>query len=233
MKYYMFKSDIFNGHIVIKDNNNLILIDTGSPITIHISESLELCSETYICQTHSLGLTPSKLSEMVGMELTTLLGVDIISKYKLLLDYKQNMVSFHKDPVAAISDCDKNQIEIETLMGIPIIKLIIDDKPLKFFLDTGAKLSYLSNNHTQNYKSIYKEEDFYPSIGKFETDCFKIQVIFENEKFDVIFGNLPPLLQMPLMIGGIDGIIGYDFFMAFKILLDLENEKMGYGRNDE
>ena len=113
-------------------------------------------------------------------------------------------------------------------MGIPIIELSIDSQILKFFLDTGAKLSYLSKSITSNFESVGTDEDFYPGVGKFETECFEISTSFGAKNFIVKYGNLPPLLQMTLMLGGTDGIIGFDFFNNFKVVLDMKNNRLKY-----
>ena len=125
-------------------------------------------------------------------------------------------------------DVDGTQIGISTFMEIPIVELSIDNRNLKFFLDTGAKLSYLSASLTTNYQSIGTEEDFYPGVGKFQTDCFEIPTSLGESSFVVKYGNLPTLLQMTLLMGGTDGIIGSDFFNTFKVMLDLQNKRLKY-----
>jgi hypothetical protein len=171
-----------------------------------------------------MGLTVSILSEMLGTEITTLLGADILSDYKILFDYKNEIIEFNKEAIAL----DGNEIGISNFMGIPIIELFIDNQKLKLFLDTGAKLSYLSGSITNNYESIGTDEDFYPGVGKFETECFDISTSFGDNNFNVKYGNLPTLLQMTLMLGGTDGIIGFDFFNNFKVVLDLKNNRLKY-----
>jgi hypothetical protein len=108
--------------------------------------------------------------------------------------------------------------------------MTVDNQELKFFLDTGAKLSYLSDSLTSNYESIGTDEDFYPGVGKFQTECFEITTVFGNTEFVVKYGNLPTLLQMTLMLGGTDGIIGFDFFNNFKVVLDLKNNRLKYAK---
>jgi hypothetical protein len=115
-------------------------------------------------------------------------------------------------------------------MGIPIIEMSINNQNLKFFFDTGAKLSYLSDRFTSNYKCSGIEEDFYPGVGIFQTESFDILTRFGNYNFYAKYGNLPKLLQMTLMLGGTDGIIGFDFFNNFKIYLDLKNSKLKYSK---
>lgn len=219
-----FKIDIFKGHPIINDGENIILIDTGAPSTIHASSNLIFCSDNYSCSINYMGLTVSKISEMLGMEITTLLGADILSNYKILFDYENEAVEFDKKEISF----EGIETTISNFMGIPIIELTIEGQRLKFFLDTGAKLSYLSDRIINNYDSIGTDEDFYPGVGNFETECFEISTSFGNKNFIVRYGNLPTLLQMTLMLGGTDGIIGYDFFYNFKVVLDLKNNKLKY-----
>lgn len=221
-----FQIILFKGHPIINDGENTILIDTGAPSTIHISESLHFCSDSFGCSTNYMGLTVSDISEMLGTKITTLLGADILSSFKIHFDYKNEVVEFSKEAIAF----DWSEIDISNFMGIPIIELKIDDQNLKFFLDTGAKLSYLSDNITNEYERVGTDEDFYPGVGKFETPCYEIPTSFGEYDFTVKYGNLPTLLQMTLMLGGTDGIMGFDFFNNFKVVLDLKNNRLKYAR---
>lgn len=221
-----FQLQLFKGHPIINDGENSILIDTGAPSTIHASDTLYFCSESYGCLTNYMGLTVSKISDMLGTEITTLLGADILSDFKVLLDYQNQIIELNKQEI----DIDGTQVDISNFMGIPIIKMTVDNQELKFFLDTGAKLSYLSDSLTSNYESVGTDEDFYPGVGKFQTECFAIPTVFGDNEFVVKYGNLPTLLQMTLMLGGIDGIIGFDFFNNFKVVLDLKNNRLKYAK---
>lgn len=221
-----FQIQLFNGHPIINNGENKILVDTGAPSTIHFSDTLSFCSENYGCSTNYMGLTVSKISEMLGTEITTLLGADILMDYKILLDYKNQVIEFSKQEI----EIDGTKADISNFMGIPIIKMTVDNQELKFFLDTGAKLSYLSDSLTRNYESIGTDEDFYPGVGIFQTECFEIPTVFGDNKFVVKYGNLPTLLQITLMLGGTDGIIGFDFFNNFKVVLDLKNNRIKYAK---
>jgi len=221
-----FQIQLYKGHPIIKDGENRILIDTGAPSTIHSSDSLNFCSDSFGCSTNYMGLTVSKISDMLGTEITTLLGADILSDYKILLDYQNQVIEFSKQEI----DIDGTQADISNFMGIPIIKMTVDNQELKFFLDTGAKLSYLSDSLTSNYENIGTDEDFYPGVGKFQTECYEIPTVFGDTEFVVKYGNLPKLLQMTLMLGGTDGIIGFDFFNNFKVVLDLKNNRLKYAK---
>lgn len=221
-----FQIQLYKGHPIIIDGENRILIDTGTPSTIHSSDSLYFCSDSFGCSTNYMGLTVSKISDMLGTEITTLLGADILSDYNILLDYQNQLIEFSKQEI----DIKGTQVDISNFMGIPIIKMTVDNQELKFFLDTGAKLSYLSDSLTSKYESVGTDEDFYPGVGKFQTECFEIPTVFGDTEFIVKYGNLPTLLQMTLMLGGTDGIIGFDFFNNFKVVLDLKNNRLKYAK---
>ena len=216
---------LFDGHPIIHDGDNIILIDTGAPSTIHTSGILTFGTTQYPCTSNYMGLTVAELSNLLGTEITTLLGSDVLSKYKILFDYRNGLVTFSEDEISI----DGIQTDITTFMGIPIIEMSIDGTSLKFFLDTGAKLSYLPNSLTRNYTSMGALEDFYPGFGTFTTECVEIPTRFEEAEFTVKYGNLPELLQATLIMGGTNGIIGFDFFYNFKLVLDLKNNLLTYG----
>jgi len=220
-----FRLTLFDSHAIIGDSKNSILIDTGAPSTIHSSDSLFFCDENYSCSTNYAGITVEKLSELLGMKITTLLGVDILSNYNVTLDYKGNVAKFCKRNNVIF---DGKEYSLSSINGIPIIELEIEQQPVKLFLDTGAKISYLPKEYTSSFETVGIEQDFHPSFGIFQTECFDIKATFGNNQFNVKFGNLPDSLQTTLMVSGVSGIIGYDFFNNFKILLDLKNNKMNY-----
>jgi hypothetical protein len=222
MKQYTI--ELFKGHPLLRSGNDIILIDTGAPSTIHTSETFKFYDDSYYSLTNYMGLTVQKISVMLGTEITTLLGADILSNYQILFDYKTEMVTFSKSEIPF----EGSEIAISNFMGIPIVELSISHQKLKFFLDTGAKLSYVSNVITKNFDSIGTDEDFYPGVGVFETEYFEIISQFGNKDFNVRYGNLPPLLQMTLMLGGTNGIIGFDFFNNFQVVLDLKKNVLKY-----
>lgn len=221
MKTY--KLTIFKGHPLIEDGTNIILIDSGAPSSIHHDTGhLTFLEETFVVVKNYLGLTMEKLSLMLGTKITTLMGVDILSKYKILFDYKNEEVTFGKNDFFI----DGKIVPISLFMGIPIIEMEANGQSLNFFLDTGARLSYLDADVTCHYRSIGNEKDFYPGIGDFETPCHEMETRLLDKIFKVRYGNLPSMIQMTLVMAGVDGIIGSDLFNNFKIFLDIENERL-------
>ena len=203
-----------------------MLLDTGAPSTIHTADNLVFCSEHFKCSTDYLGLNVAKLSDMLGTEITTLLAADILSKFKIVFDYRHGVVDFGMEETSF----DGSETAISNFMGLPVIEISVKNRTLKLFLDTGATLSYIPESITGNYESIGKREDFFPIVGKFETDCYEIETSLRQHSFTANYGNLPALLQMTLTLSGADGIMGFDFFNNFKVMLDLENNRLKYSK---
>jgi len=221
---HTFQVSFFDGHAMIYQDDHIILIDTGSPATIHTSGQLNLCDDIHRCHTSFMGLTVERISELVGSRITTLLGADILSRYKILFDYRNGEITFSQNDIIM----DGTEVSIGNFMGVPIIDLFVDNRSLKFFLDTGAKLSYLPQNITGNYPSAGRADDFHPSAGRFQTDYFEISTTLGDVRFVAKYGNLPNILKSTLMAADTEGIIGFDFFNQLKVVLDLQNRKMKY-----
>jgi len=111
----------FKRHPIIKDCENIILIDTGTPSTIHSSCNLTFSSYNYNVSKNFMGLTVSKISDMIGTEITTLLEANILSNYNILFDYENETVVFDKQEISFYGI----ETDITNIMGIPIIELSI------------------------------------------------------------------------------------------------------------
>jgi hypothetical protein len=219
-----FELTIFDGHPLMHDGDNLILVDTGSPVSIHKYDCLNFMSEDFQTSVCAMGTTVEAISKCMGTQVTTLMGADILSKYKILFDYKSKEIFFSLQDVS-LDGYDESKISV-FMGGISIVELAISGKKMKFFLDTGAKLSYISDEISCNYSKMGIKEDFYPGLGAFQTPYCQIETSVFDKKFIVNYGSLPAQLRPLLVLGGVDGIIGFDFFDNFKVLLDITNKRL-------
>jgi hypothetical protein len=103
---------------------------------------------------------------------------------------------------------------LEDFMGIPIIEVNLRDHPkaLRMFLDTGAKISYLPETVLEAFPQIGEVEDFYPGYGQFKSVTHRIALSISTLDYVMTAGSLPTLLNMSLMIAGVDGILGNEIF---------------------
>lgn len=214
-----------DGHPIFQSDTDILLLDTGAPTTVHEAETLSFCGEKYKCPTiFQAFVDVEQISLMVGTRITTLLGVDILKEYKILLDYRAGTVKFSKDDIPF----DDEVVAVPNAHGIPIVELLIAGKPVKCFLDSGAKLSFMPMEITQNYPSQGIVEDFFPTTGIFHTESYLVPVTFKGGDLTIKCGNLPENLELIMALFNVKGILGYDFFNAYSVLLDLGNSRVGF-----
>lgn len=209
-------------HLIIEDNENVILIDTGSPITVHVTNEFEFLGEKHNVTSNYMGIDIAKLSTRIGRKITTLLGTDILSKFSVIFDCQKSRIHFDHLPETTQTD----GLPIELFSEIPIVNFKIEGMPLKAFLDTGAQISYLREDVTSKYEKSGVSNDFHPTIGSFVTNTFDIKTELNNNKFDVKYGNLPLSIKPLLEIANVDAILGYDFLKNFVVRLNLRDRRM-------
>ena len=102
--------------------------------------------------------------------------------------------------------------------------MAVNELEIPFFLDSGAKLSYLSSRLLAGRPSLGTVTDFYPGVGRFTTETYLVVCQSNNKDFKVTFGKLPQQLEMMLTIAGTEGILAKDFFDRHKILFNFNRK---------
>ena len=102
----------------------------------------------------------------------------------------------------------------------------VEGQSVKLALDTGAWISYIDKKFTEGEPVSETKEDFSPLIGHFCTPIYSMQVSARNQTFPVNFGNLPSQMATMLKLMGIYGVIGFDLFNAFTVVIDFENQQL-------
>ena len=212
-----FPINLVDGHLLISDNGNTILVDTGSPMTVHNAQSLNFLGREFKTHTSILGSKVSDLSKLAGIGFNTLLGMDILSQYRVLFDYENRQLTFLSPDEQGI---EGTEIPLITLMGAVGVKVGIAGQEYVMAVDTGAPLSYVSKSVTSGMQPVGEKEDFHPIAGRYTTPVYEIESEVAGRTFTASYGNLPALLALTLQVGNMDGVIGYDFFKSFRVMLD-------------
>ena len=216
-----FDINLVDGHLLISDNGNTILVDTGSPVTVHQEDTLSFLGREFPVHTSILGDRIDSLCKLSGIEFTTLLGMDILSQYRVVFDYENRELTFLTDEEAGMEGTTVPLVNV--LGGVKAVCMEINGQPLEMAIDTGAPLSYVDRIVTDDFESIGEKEDFHPMAGRYTTPIFKLEAEFCGKRFTGTYGNLPTMMGLSLKLGGLDGVVGYDFFKSFKVLFDFRN----------
>ncbi len=220
-----FELTLFEGHPIIHDGKNIILIDTGCQNTIHTANQLNFMDCNYNVSTNYGGTTIPGFCDLIGTQITTLLGLDIIKDYIIIFDYKNESVSFSIDPV---NDFGGNIVNFTTAMSVPVLEIVVNNQKARCILDTGAKFSYINESYVLDRKSDGIGADFFIGLGRYERPFFSMESNFREHTFNVTYLTPPQQVQTVLSSIRVDGILGYDFFLNFKILINLEENSLSY-----
>ena len=211
-----------NSHIIINDEQN-VLIDTGSPLSFHQSGQIVLGNETFNVPSSVLGVTSEYLSQKVGKEINGLVGMDILNKNPIMISLKDKMMFINDD--AVYREKLRRAVPGGPIGGIIGVEMSINGRVARMLVDTGAKISYIKKEFVEglNIKDIV--EDFSPYIGDFKTPVYSCQTELLSSNGNVIasymqdYGEMPQIVLMTIEMVKMDGIIGFDLFKKFRLQL--------------
>jgi len=217
-----FEINLFNNHLIIEIDNKKILVDTGCPITFG-NGKFSFLEREITPATNSMGVTIESCSQLLGYDLDALMGMDVLSNYKILIDYHNHQMTVSDEELILENAVS---VPINYQMGTPFIHLSVNGKDLKFALDTGAQISYIHHSITAGELAQETLHDFHPFYGQFETPIFNVIASIGDMAFPVRFGNLPHEMELALSLINCRGAIGSDLFHAFTVLLDIKGRSM-------
>lgn len=219
-----FKIHFAKKHLLIHDGNNVILIDTGSPQTIHTSRTLEFLGKQYGVTTNAMGSTIANLKEMAGIEFTTLMGLDILSEYDIILDYANEEITFCSIDEPMPSGISYNFNSMLPMISIPVT---VAGQSRQLIVDTGATTSYINSATTRGMTPAATITDFSPLLGgQFSTPVFNLESTFLGKTFICTFGNLPAAMEGMINLLGAEGVIGYDLLKSCKLLISCSRNQI-------
>ena len=211
---FEYSYEMVNGHIILENGPNHLLIDTGAPTSVGNTSRLDFAGKSHMVLEEYMGVTPDSLSGSVGTTLSGLVGVDILSPFDILIDPSVCRIVMSEEELSI----DGNSLSVDAFMGIPIIDAVVSDVTVRMFFDTGAKHSYLKPELIKIFPTTGVENDFYPGLGEFSTQIFSVPIRIGSKETTLQMGILPKLLQATLMMANTDGILGTALLDVFTIL---------------
>jgi hypothetical protein len=189
-----------------------IIVDTGSPISFSDVNSIRFLNDRYNRSNHPL---LAMIQKYLSSQISGLIGMDILGQYDLSFIYDRSLGRWTVKPWH-IGIIDGDRFDVEYYGGVPVVEAWVDGKRGKFFLDTGATVSFIRKGWINHQPYIGEAEDFFPTLGIFSTDLYRCQLQFANREFSDSMGVMPEGLEI-LIPDWIDGIIGLNVLRDTKI----------------
>jgi len=201
------------GHLLLSTNFGSWIIGTGSPRSFSELPTLELDGVLLNLAPSFSGLNATNLTALVGVPVTGLLGIDVLKRFDVIFDLPSSQIIFSSEPVAL----DGTVVPLQDYQGLPIIDAVIGGHSSRAFLETGAKLSYWSDPSLPTYPAAGLCEDFYPGIGRFQVDTFRVPVLIGGMNSELTLGAPTAQVLSLLRMARATGIIGNEIFLKNKI----------------
>jgi hypothetical protein len=188
---------------LLDEGHRKVIVDTGSPLSFSDERILHFLNDRYARSSHAL--LPI-IQKYLSSQICGLIGMDILSQYDLSFGYDWGLGRWIVKPWQA-NLLEGDPFRVEYFGGVPVVEAIVDGMRGKFFLDTGATISFIRKRRIDQQPYLGEAEDFFPTLGIFSTDLYRCRLEFANHEFSDSMGVMPDGLEM-LIPDGIDGIIG-------------------------
>lgn len=210
-------------HLMTRIDGNLFLIDTGSPISF-VNNPIDLFGNR---------ITPSdgssefldRVSGFIDCEIDGLIGNDYLLSFRqrsgnhaITFDLQNKTLKLEGSSVT-----DAKVMQMELLLGWPVINIKAMGKPCKFVIDTGAIQTFVSESLSKGRDVIGTINEFSVDYGSFEADLVSVNACFKDRTQSLSAAVLPNHLEEVLSKFNIQGILGLDVFNESSIIIRNQN----------
>ena len=200
---YSFALRTEKNHLFVDIKGTNWLLDTGAPSSFG-TNNLLIGENSFPIPSSYLGMAAEQLSAFVNYPTAGILGTDILNKFDIFIDTRREKISFSNSELPL----EGETLVITSIMGVPTIDASIRGSIRKMVFDTGAKISYFQDESLCTFPTIDTVSDFYPGIGQFQTETYRVNVALGATTLELCCGSLPDLIGMTLTMTGAKGIIG-------------------------
>ncbi len=201
------------GHLLLPRPNGLWVLDTGAPTSFGFLQSLEIAGQQFACPARFMGLDAGILGRHIGLEVSGLIGTDVLDQFDIVFSLKAGEVLFSKDAI----EMQGTELQMEAFMGVPIIPALMGGQEQRMFFDTGAALCYWQGSDLSSFPPKGTVTDFYPGFGEFEVETHLVPLDLMGRATTVVCGALPGMLGNTLGLAGVDGILGNAIMMDAQV----------------
>lgn len=220
------------GHIIVEVEGRNYIIDTGSPISFNYAGLTKITlddrefafSPIIACEKHVA-------DELTGLDISGFIGMNIIKKTNLSVNFEKGEVIFGlQDVNATVTNPEFYLMPFEVDANLCIItdKILFASKHLnKTVIDTGASISYVSRKHlSEENRTQEKYFDAHPSLGNIHGNFYEGELSFSSMcallyRYIIKVGVMPEQLDALQMF---DAVIGIDLLSEKYVAIDFQRK---------
>eukprot|EP01130_Rhizamoeba_saxonica_P001135 TRINITY_DN11013_c0_g1_i1.p1 TRINITY_DN11013_c0_g1~~TRINITY_DN11013_c0_g1_i1.p1 ORF type:complete len:242 (-),score=52.35 TRINITY_DN11013_c0_g1_i1:79-804(-) len=216
--------NLVNDHVIFYADGNTFLLDTGSPICIGEANAFDFMGETHLINMNNvMGKSIDSVGDFIGHPVDILMGLSVICKYGLHIDWNNATITFSKGE-PDLPDDAVGILLCSTKFSVPKITAEINGTEGDIFVDTGAPIAYVQEQLRDGevIEGVTKTDfsPMYPTTWDTDLTDSSISVHIENIisfTIPVQMGVLPTMLEVLMLKGsGVIAVVGGDLLKYFK-----------------
>lgn len=213
--------------ILIDIDNYVYLLDTGSPISFTLVDSLDkvtINDKNYPLLYNPLLIEKTKktIACLTDEHVDAVIGTDIISETSLTIDYLNQEIYFLVENID-YEDIGIYNIPLIFKLGYIYTKLYQDGKPMELILDSGAETSYVKKEFLDLNRPCGDCVD-YSLLGEIKSMRFEFDDGIHEDK--LVAGIMPHIYEPYCQ-----GIISlFDLCAPGFIRFDFKNNRISFSR---
>jgi len=224
---------ISNGHHLVKIDDRIFLIDTGSPDSFALKPDMQqiiVNDRPYVLPYYSLGVVGERTCEFIGVDICGLLGLDflrwcksiVFNRLEMSISFGSNIISNTEIDFTITDACETQFIQTE---------VEIENKELVAAFDTGACVGYVREEDMRRAE-LYKEFfDYGPMFGNIYTELYSTNFKIGEYTFNTRIARMTEKIKRYFDLLGCRAIIGLNDFGSEIINIDFENQKIRLTKN--
>lgn len=216
-----------NKHPVVHFPKGDFIVDTGSPVSFNYLDIPEIEIDGRKYPFSQIVACPKETADaLTGGDIAGFIGIDILKKTGLTIDYENKTLDFSCDTDENDSE-NAASLSFDYFMGTYMVTSdVAAGRRLKnAIIDTGAPVSYISARLTNLFEPTGESyEDFSPEYGvlrgEYRKGTLELNTGSGKRTRSVMLGMMPQLIDM---FGVFDAILGISTLTDKRIMFDFNN----------
>jgi hypothetical protein len=212
-----------DGYLMIPNGEATLLLDTGSPFSF--GQGLERIPGVAESPPEEMaeGLTIPWLVEHIHHHFDGLIGAEVLQARTLTIDPVGRTVELSGERIG-----DTDGVPIRDMMNVPIFEGTVAGRTTDVIFDTGAPLGFVPRKMVANRQPVDRIAEFYPLVGPFETDVYKLPIQIGNECPTLRFGILPDEVEQMHAEAELPVLIGLELLDHYVVSVGLRERRLQF-----
>jgi hypothetical protein len=221
-------------HHLVKIDDKVFLIDTGSPISFYLAgniRTIKINENNYDVKENIIKIDGEVLNEFVGVNIDGIIGADILSKTGgVYFDKISKTVKF-----TSKNDFQHSvRVPLKVLGALGyyyiVLQLNTGGNSISAILDTGAYMSYIDQDIARHGIPNGNAIDFAPMFGGWiNTTTVILPVSIGTQTQSISFAVMTKAIKTQVKMFGCKAILGINEISWDKLSIDFESKELMYG----